>query len=159
MPTLKDQLIKLGSEQPELRKHLRPVLNRIASSFDPSQPPPSDPGREYFEDLKEYLEPYVEDHFKKVDSIWSSKYSDPVEVVADSVQIVGKTKSRTNHSPGLGSRRKKELISKTLKIKVGNGEFNLEKMRGRDIEFEYTEKTPKDIVDDLKHDAASVFLR
>ena len=28
---LKDELIKLGSEKPELQKHIRPVLDRISS--------------------------------------------------------------------------------------------------------------------------------
>jgi hypothetical protein len=35
MNDLKDRLIRLGSENPELQKHIRPVLDRIAS--DPKQ--------------------------------------------------------------------------------------------------------------------------
>jgi hypothetical protein len=36
MNDLKDRLIRLGSEKPELRKHLRPVLDKISGRFDSS---------------------------------------------------------------------------------------------------------------------------
>jgi hypothetical protein len=35
MNDLKDRLIRLGSKQPELQKHIRPVLDRISIGEDP----------------------------------------------------------------------------------------------------------------------------
>lgn len=34
MSSLKDQLIRLGSQRPDLRKHLRPVIEKLAGSTD-----------------------------------------------------------------------------------------------------------------------------
>lgn len=46
MSNLKDQLIRLGSDQPELRDHLRPILDTLSkkSYYDPNDPeePPID---------------------------------------------------------------------------------------------------------------------
>jgi hypothetical protein len=76
MHNLKDRLIRLGSQNPELRKHIRPVLDRLSHVSDgPWKNAPSDKKWEgqhgvmydsLFEAIKSIIDDYMKGYSDKV---------------------------------------------------------------------------------------------
>lgn len=138
MSNLKDQLIKLGSENPSLQKHLRPVLDSIktANDFNPNEPPPEGAGRDYAAELGRFFEDFVRETWSRS----RRKQFREKSIVGYSVKFYANKKK-------VGGGKGEQVLS----LKPVDGKIELKMHKGRSRPEEYTFDTPKDAMRAIKN--------